>query len=127
MLNKFLKKLFLGYAKKLSKTEVFEYTVDLEKIFREKYTDLNIQRMRKQSGELTTNSLLVTFLYILLRDEVPAGKIERIMLQLTNPHDYDNPERVHQEVSLTNGWIGKYAEDIAARLLNEKMTGESLK
>ena len=122
---KLFKTLILKYIRSLDRPEVFEYTQEVEKIFREKHTDLNVKRMREASGGMKTKSLLVTFLYILLRDEVPAGKIERIMLQLSNAHDYSFAE--HEETQLTNGWIGHYAEDIATRLLDNRKTGDTTK
>lgn len=82
--------------------------------------DMNVGRMRKASGELTDDRLLVTFLYMLLRDELPAGRVERIMLQLSNAHDFATNKI--EASDLTNGWIGRYAQDIAERLLNNPVT-----
>jgi len=83
-------------------------------------SDMNVGRMRKASGELTDDRLLVTFLYMLLRDELPAGRVERIMLQLSNAHDFATNKI--EASDLTNGWIGRYAQDIAERLLNNPVT-----
>lgn len=82
--------------------------------------DMNVGRMRKASGELTDDRLLVTFLYLLLRDELPAGRVEWVMLQLSNAHDFATNKI--EASDLTNGWIGRYAQDIAERLLNNPVT-----
>lgn len=58
-----------------------------------------------RSGQFTTDDKLVSFLYQLMRDEVPAGVLERIV-----------QESQTVPASLTNGNLARYAEDLASRL-----------
>jgi hypothetical protein len=62
--------------------------------------------MRLRSGNVTIDSHLVSFLYELMRDYVTPGQIEAIM---ANTEGDSN-------VTYTNGWLAKYAEDLALRL-----------
>lgn len=61
--------------------------------------------LRERSGNVSINSKLVSFLYELMRDHVLPGDVERLTLDAMN-----------QPVLYTNGYLAKYAEDIAARL-----------
>lgn len=64
-----------------------------------------------------TTSPLVAFLYELMRDQVPVGVVERIVLTDENArtaHDDDPFEYV-----LTNGHLAAYAEEVAARLVGD--------
>lgn len=69
-----------------------------------------IERMRKESGTVKIKNKLVCFLYILLRDEVTPGRIETLMEQ----------QKIEDEVEhlYTNGWLARYAENLANRLTN---------
>lgn len=63
-----------------------------------------------------TTSPLVAFLYELMRDQVPVGVVERIVLTDENArmaHDKVEPF----EYVLTNGHLAAYAEEVAARLV----------
>jgi len=64
--------------------------------------------LRNRSGNVEINSRLVSFLYQLMRDHLPMGVIEKIV------QDADVPI-----VEYTNGWLAKYAEDIANRLKDQ--------
>jgi hypothetical protein len=55
---------------------------------------------------------LKTFLYILLRDELPAGVLERIMRDHVSMVD----ERRH---TYSNLFLADYAENLARRLIKE--------
>ena len=58
------------------------------------------------------NNKLVTFLYLLMRDELPCGVVERIVQELENTgKDY---------FVLSNGYLADYAYEIAERLLKNK-------
>ena len=58
------------------------------------------------------NNKLVTFFYLLMRDELPCGVIERIVQEIENTgKDY---------FVLSNGYLADYAYEIAERLLNNK-------
>ncbi len=64
------------------------------------------ERLRKRSGEVDSSDPVVALLYILMRDHLPTGTVEEIVrLHCTGP-----------KVLFTNGWLAKYAEDLAARL-----------
>lgn len=62
--------------------------------------------LRERSGEVTINGKLVSFLYELMRDYLTPGEIEKIVQD-----SEDEPTVVY-----TNGWLAKYAEDLANRL-----------
>jgi hypothetical protein len=62
--------------------------------------------LRKRSGQVNINSRLVSFLYDLMRDHLPPGKVEELV---------QNAEDV-PDVTYTNGWLAKYAEDLSNRL-----------
>lgn len=65
-----------------------------------------IKAMRERSGRVQIDSKLVSFLYQLMRDHVTPGVIEEVL-----------NDSVHEsDVVYTNGWLAKYAEDIAKRL-----------
>lgn len=55
-----------------------------------------------------TDSKLVSFLYTLLRDELPAGVVERLV----------RDAEVGEKVTLTNGDLARYAVELADRLSN---------
>ena len=62
--------------------------------------------LRKRSGTVKYKSKLVSFLYELIRDHVPAGVIEGVVHNST----------LNPDVTYTNGHLANYAQDIAARL-----------
>lgn len=64
-----------------------------------------IDSMRFRSGNVQYDSNLVSFLYTLMRDYITPGEVEECIKICT-----------HSEVSYTNGWLAKYAKDIADRL-----------
>lgn len=70
--------------------------------------EIEIIRLREGSGNVTNNSKLVCFLYMLMRDEVPVGVIERLLLEVSS-----------NTIMYTNGYLANYAENIAIRL-NDK-------
>lgn len=69
-----------------------------------------ISAMRERSGNIQIKSKLVSFLYELMRDHLPIGVVEKIV----------NSSEDESEVLYTNGWLAKYAEDIANRLSEEE-------
>lgn len=62
--------------------------------------------LREASGSVTINSKLVSFLYVLMRDHLPTGDVESLIRE-----SEDDPD-----VTYTNGWLAKYAENLANRL-----------
>lgn len=67
-----------------------------------------IAALRERSGTVRINSKLVSFLYELMRDHLPAGEIEKLV-------------KASQESDClyTNGWLAKYAQDLANRLKDQ--------
>lgn len=63
--------------------------------------------LRERSGSVESTDPLVSFLYILIRDHLPAGKVEEIVR--------DHVEDA-QASRFTNGWLALYCKDIAERL-----------
>lgn len=62
--------------------------------------------LRERSGYVTYNDKLISFLYELMRDHIPPGVIEEICCNSIN-----NCDTIY-----TNGYLAKYAEDLATRL-----------
>jgi len=91
-----------------------------KKIPVKKKIDKNVERMRKASGRIDDSRLIVAFLYTLMRDLVPPGRIEHMMLEVSNAHDYDKSEFTKNEY--TNGWLAQYAQDVAQRLTENRKT-----
>lgn len=73
--------------------------------------------LSQRSGAVETEDPLVSFLYELMRDHIPPGKIEKICResQITpgGPH------------TLCNGHLARYAQDVADRLRQPKDRLES--
>lgn len=63
------------------------------------------KELRERSGKVCSSDKLVSFLYELMRDHVLIGDVEQIVR-----NSQETP------VHFTNGYLAKYAEDIAARL-----------
>lgn len=66
----------------------------------------HMKEMRQRSGAVDSNDKLVCFLYVLMRDYLPCGDIESIVLEHIG----------NQKVEFANGWLANYAKDIAGRL-----------
>lgn len=66
------------------------------------------QQLKTDSrGDLYRDGGLTCFLYILMRDHLTPGVVEKIALECQLS---DNP------IQYTNGWIADYAANVAARL-----------
>ncbi len=65
--------------------------------------------LRERSGTIRINSRLVSFLYELMRDHLPPGKVEELIRSSEKDPD----------VLYTNGWLARYAEDLAYRLKDQ--------
>lgn len=68
------------------------------------------RNLREASGGTKDTRGLVAFLYELLRDHLPASKVEMLV---RNSPTKDQPWQ------MTNGWLGRYAQDLAERLEGE--------
>jgi hypothetical protein len=64
--------------------------------------------LRKDSGGIKDTSKLVSFLYQLMRDNLPTGDVEKIMTEIDKEQG--------KEIRYTNGWLAQYAKNIAKRL-----------
>ena len=63
------------------------------------------ESVREASGLFSSADPVTALLYILMRDHVPASVIENTVSALI-PGPYQ----------LTNGWLGRYADDLAQHL-----------
>lgn len=72
-----------------------------------------ISSIRERSGSINIKSKLVGFLYDIMRDHIPPGVIEEILLQTDK---FDNDENFEY----SNGWLAQYAQDVAERLIESK-------
>jgi hypothetical protein len=61
--------------------------------------------LRERSGSINSEDRLVSFLYELMRDHLPVGTVEDVLRN-----------SMMKETQFTNGYLAKYAEDIAARM-----------
>jgi hypothetical protein len=69
----------------------------------------NNRNLREVSGTVTYSDPLTSFLYQLMRDELPAGIVEKIVRDIVN-----EPE----ECLYTNGWLAQYANNLSEELKN---------
>lgn len=67
--------------------------------------------LRNHSGNVTITSRLVSFLYELMRDHLPPGKVEAIM---QSSLEWPGPDPV--PTVYVNGWLAEYARSCADRL-----------
>lgn len=65
-------------------------------------------RLRSVFGNVTDRSVLVSFLYELMRDHLLLGVVEELVLN-------SPPCRT----VFTNGWLAQYAQDVATRLVQQ--------
>lgn len=73
------------------------------------------QLLRKASGSLNIDSKLVAFFYELLRDHLPAATVETLVRNASADSD----------CYYTNGWLAKYAENLANRVAGEPTEREA--
>lgn len=66
------------------------------------------EEMRKESGDLASNDQLLSFLYLLMRDELPVGKVEQLVMEVENLDGYN--------LKYCNGWLAKYAQNLSQRI-----------
>ena len=66
-------------------------------------------KIRRRSGEINDDTRLVEFLYLLMRDHLPIGAVERIAEEVSE----SDPNRTRK---YTNGWLAQYARDVAEDL-----------
>ena len=76
--------------------------------YEKEHTDefLDQFNLSNESGNIVIKNKLASFIYVLLRDYITPGKIEDIISNNTS----------NKRVKYSNGWLAKYAENIANRL-----------
>lgn len=76
--------------------------------------------LKDASGGVTYADPLTAFLYLLMRDELAAGKVEKLVREVV----YDSPE----DCTFTNGWLAKYANNLAEEIkyANTKRLSQAL-
>jgi hypothetical protein len=67
--------------------------------------------IREASGEVDGDSNFQCFLYLLIRDHVPPGKVASTLRQVQEGKD--------TEWTYSNGWLAKYAEYVEDQLTND--------
>ena len=71
------------------------------------------QTLRKVSGNIIFDNSMTAFLYLLMRDHLPVGKIEGIIRQIEKGRKDPNDS----SILYSNGWLAQYAEYCANRLI----------
>jgi len=66
----------------------------------------HMTELARRSGDVHTDDALVCFLYLLMRDHLPGGVVEQLAMDACKAAD----------AKYTNGWVAKYAIDLADRL-----------
>lgn len=64
-----------------------------------------MNQLREKSGKVISKDPLVSFLYELMRDHLPAGTVETLINGTLWPGS--------EEVLFTNGFLARYAENLA--------------
>ena len=71
------------------------------------------EALRRESGEVDSADPYVDFLYTLMRDEIPPGRLEAIVTEMEEHAESGNTE-------FTNGWLARYAKNLSKRILDTK-------
>lgn len=69
-------------------------------------------KLIKHGGVFITENSLVAFIYLLCRDHLPTGDVQKLLKDSVLISDGDNNR-------LTNGHLGKYAEYVATNLQSQ--------
>lgn len=69
------------------------------------------KELREASGQVVYSDAITSFLYQLMRDHLPAGVVEKLVREVAA-----EPE----EQVFTNGWLAKYANNLAEELKNSR-------
>lgn len=67
-------------------------------------------QLKKASGSVKASSGLSVFMYVLVKNYLTPSKVEELMDQV----------RKHmkaESITFTNGWLGKYAENLATEII----------
>lgn len=80
--------------------------------YEDQVEDPNNIAMRLASGQIDDQRPLVTFLYLLGRDELSLGAIEQLIMKAAE-------KAVYPETMFTNGWLAQWAQYTAEKLARE--------
>lgn len=69
------------------------------------------EELKEASGEVAFSDPLTTFLYLLMRNELPAGKVEGLVREAVDSSE---------ECLFTNGWLAHYANNLAETIKDAK-------
>ena len=69
-----------------------------------------MDKLREKSGCIKSDNPLVCFLYLLMRDELPAGVVTAKVIESLS---------IKEENVYTNGYLANYAKYLAKELRNE--------
>jgi hypothetical protein len=73
-------------------------------------TEIN-NALRERSGNINAPGKLISFLYVLMRDHLPPGKVEELIRETELEGNGEN--------QYSNGWLAQYSIDLAARLTDD--------
>lgn len=73
-----------------------------------------MEHLRIRSGGAAYEDNLTSFLYELMRDHLPPGKVEQIVQN--SLQQGDRTENGTVKTVYSNGWLARYANDISERL-----------
>lgn len=68
---------------------------------------MDVNDLSRRSGNFSNSDSLVQFLYELMRDHVPPGVVEKLVMESVRPG---------QVTQYSNGWLAQYALDVARRI-----------
>lgn len=92
--------------------------------YEDRVTDPDNMAMRLASGQINDQRPLVTFLYLLGRDQLSLGTIEELITRAAAKADDDRERRdtgddlttSFSETMFTNGWLAQWAQYTAEKL-----------
>lgn len=64
------------------------------------------EEYREHTGCVSSTDHTAAFLYILMRDKLPVGEVEEILMEMCE----------HEVHLFTNGWLAKIAVEMSERL-----------
>lgn len=79
--------------------------------------------LREKSGSINIDGKLVDFLYILMRDHLPAGTVESLVREV----EIDSASNDCEINEYSNGWLALYAKNLSDRLTKDLELVEAAK
>lgn len=89
-------------------------TKPIEKLNYSDHYQEYIKALRLKSGDIQSPNTFLEFIYLLGRDYVPIGVIEKIVSE----QEWLTYEKDTEAIGYTNGWLAQYAGDVYQRLLD---------